>query len=315
MARSSRQHESVDDYPSLGFDFDAVDLAALGGDEAPEDPIERQDATFANVSCVVYTINSRQTIVAVICPRIYRLLSDMLPASEADEPAKEKGAERLVLINRLTQCWSDCAAIAVVEHQLQDWGMYVAAYGQQSWSRIGNELGRIRVGLQFMTNVAHLDPGAFKTHEEEFLALFFQSIATDRLTIEHKYTSALFGLPGAADHMLFEGVRSLGVEDLSRSAFMERRLAILDVAFRNIPTLLGSHLTPAGMKTLIWRCINVLVASVAMYEGAIDERRVLHRQGYRMFAGEVVRVLRRHAGDVVTENAVPGLKALSWARL
>lgn len=51
-ARSSRQQESLDDYPSLGFDFDDVDLAALGGDEAPEDPVERQDASFADVSVV-----------------------------------------------------------------------------------------------------------------------------------------------------------------------------------------------------------------------------------------------------------------------
>ncbi|BEI86232.1 hypothetical protein CcaverHIS002_0605190 [Cutaneotrichosporon cavernicola] len=301
VARSSRQQESVDDYPSLGFDFDAIDLAALGGDEAPEDPIERQDAAFAD------------TIVTVICPRIYRLLSDMLPASESEEPAKEKGAERLVFINRLTQCWSDCAAIAVVEHQRLGWDVYLARYGQQSWSRIGNELGRIRVGLQFMTNVAHTDPGAFRTHEDEFILLLFQGIVTDRLTIEHKYTSAFFALPGAMDHMLFEGVRAVGVEDLSRSAFMEKRIAILEVVFRNIPGLLSSHLTPAGMKALIWQCINVLVASIVMYEAAIDAHRVLHRQGYRVFAMEVVCALRRYARGHINENAVPGLKTLTWA--
>ncbi|BEJ17296.1 hypothetical protein CspHIS471_0606970 [Cutaneotrichosporon sp. HIS471] len=301
VARSSRQQESVDDYPSLGFDFDAIDLAALGGEEAPADPIERQDAAFAD------------TIVTVICPRIYRLLSDMLPASESEEPAKEKGVERLVFINRLTQCWSDCAAIAVVEHQRLGWDVYLARYGQQSWSRIGNELGRIRVGLQFMTNVAHTDPGAFRTHEDEFILLLFQGIVTDRLTIEHKYTSAFFALPGAMDHMLFEGVRAVGVEDLSRSAFMEKRIAILEAVFRNIPGLLSSHLTPAGMKALIWQCINVLVVSIVMYEAAIDAHRVLHRQGYRVFTMEVVCALRRYASGHINENTVPGLKALTWA--
>ncbi|GMK57328.1 hypothetical protein CspeluHIS016_0401620 [Cutaneotrichosporon spelunceum] len=301
VARSSRQQESLDDYPSLGFDFDAIDLAALGGDEAPEDPIEQQDAAFAN------------TIVTVICPRIYRLLSDMLPVSESEELAKEKGPERLVLINRLTQCWSDCAAIAVVEHQRLGWDVYLARYGQQSWSRIGNELGRVRVGLQFMTNVAQLDPGAFKAHEDEFILLLFQGIVTDRLTIEHKYTSAFFALPGAKDHMLFEGVRTVGTDELSRSAFMEKRVAILEIVFRNIPSLLSSRLTPAGMKALIWQCINVLIASIAMYEAAIGADRVLHRQGYRVFAGEVVRALRRYAGGHVNEDAVPGLKAVAWA--
>lgn len=236
----------------------------------------------------------------------------MLPASESDESAKEKGAERLVFINRLTQCWSDCCAILVVEHHKQ-WEPYLASYGKQSWSRIRNQLGRIRVGLQFMTNVAHLDPGVFKIHEDEYLQLFFQSVVTDRLTIEHKYTSALFGFPGALDHMLFEGVRALEVEDLTRSTFMEKRLAILEVVFRNIPSLLGSHLTPGDMKGRIWACINVLVASIAMYERSIDARRVLHRQGYRVFAGEVVRALLRHTGAYVNEESVPGLGAVSWA--
>lgn len=157
----------------------------------------------------------------------------MLPAvTESEEPSagERDSAERLVLINKLTQCWSDCAAIAVVEHHRQDWSAYVGPFGQQSWSRIGNELGRIRVGVQFMLNVAHLDPGAFKTHEEEFLALLFQSIVTDRLTVEHKYAAAVFALPGALDHPLFEGVRDLGVteEHLTRTGFTEKRLSILE---------------------------------------------------------------------------------------
>lgn len=232
VARTSRQQDSLDDYPSLGFDFDDVDLAALGGDEAPEDPIERLDAEFANVRVAPKCHTDAQTILTVICPRIYRLLSDMLPV-ESDESREREGAERLVLINKLTQCWVDCAAIVVVEHHLQDWSAYVGPFGQQSWSRIGNELGRVRVGLQFMLNVAHVDPGAFRTHEEEFLALYFQSIVTDRLTIEHKYAAALFALPGVLDHALFEGVRGIGVseEGLTRTAFMEKRLSILEGTF------------------------------------------------------------------------------------
>lgn len=215
QARETRQKESVDDYPSLGFDFEAIDLAALGGDEAPQDPTEAQDAEFAKI------------ILDVICPRIYRLLSDMLPpVEEHQEPAER--AERLVFINKLTKCWSDCAGIVVIEHQLMEWSAYVGPFGQQSWSRLPNDLGRIRVGLQFMLNVTHLDPGAFAKYEEEFIALLFQTIVTDRLTVEHKYASALFALPGASEHALFEGISSLEIDNMDRSAFMEKRDAILD---------------------------------------------------------------------------------------
>lgn len=30
-----------------------------------------------------------------------------------------------------------------------------------SWSRLGDDRGRLQVGLQFMLNVAKVDPGAF----------------------------------------------------------------------------------------------------------------------------------------------------------
>ncbi len=41
--------ESQDEY-SFGIDFSAVDLAALGGEAAVEDPVARQDERFAEVS-------------------------------------------------------------------------------------------------------------------------------------------------------------------------------------------------------------------------------------------------------------------------
>ncbi|KAL1413138.1 hypothetical protein Q8F55_000887 [Vanrija albida] len=307
-AREAKAVESLDDYPSLGFDFDAVDLAALGGDEVAEvDPIDRKDAEFA------------QIILNVICPRIYRLLSDMLPAVMDEAPADaqdERHVERQVFINKLTKCWSDLAGIVVVEHQLTDWSSYVGAFGQQSWSRLGNEQGRLQVGLHFMLNVARLDPGAFRTLEEEFISLLFQTIATDRLTVEHKYASAVFSLPGAADNDLFEGVAAAVPEahDFTRATFMEKRVEVLRVIFANVPHLLRNRHTPQATKTLVYRCINLLVSSLVAYEARIDARRVLHRQSYRVFASEVVAELRRLAGEFVTPATVPGLKQVAWGR-
>lgn len=52
-----------------------------------------------------------------ISPRIYRILSDLLPA-EVDGPSVTLGkeGERDVFVAKLTKCWSDCAAVVVVEH-------------------------------------------------------------------------------------------------------------------------------------------------------------------------------------------------------
>lgn len=109
-ARDLKRAES-DDYPSLGFEFDDIDLELLGGADLgdvdaqrEEDPIEKMDATFARI------------IMDVICPKIYRLLSDMLATDAGDETERERERERLVLVGKLTKCWSDCAGIVVVEH-------------------------------------------------------------------------------------------------------------------------------------------------------------------------------------------------------
>jgi hypothetical protein len=55
-----------------------------------------------------------QIIKDVICPNIYRLLSDMLPASGDGEESNDRQA----FVSKLTKCWSDCAGVVVVDHRL-----------------------------------------------------------------------------------------------------------------------------------------------------------------------------------------------------
>ena len=306
-------HESMDDFSLGGFDFDAVDLAALGalGGEVRVDPIEEADARFAAI--VRDTIN----------PKIYRLLNDMLPPVLDETEAAATRTDRQVLVSKLTKCWSDCAAVVVVEHRLLDWSSYVGPFGQQSWSRLGNEAGRLQVGLHFMLNVATLDPSAWKSQEEEFLALFFHALVADRLTIQHKYVSAVLALPGALDHALLGGVRSFLQElfgsetdaEFSRTSFFTHRPALLAAIFANIAPLLRSRHTPSELKSLVYRCINVLVSAMASTEAGIETTRVIPRESYRVFVSETVMELRRAAGEFVTPLMVPGLKALSWVKM
>ncbi|KAK4689696.1 hypothetical protein P7C73_g409, partial [Tremellales sp. Uapishka_1] len=301
-ARESKivESQSQDDYPSLGFDFDAVDLRELGGveDKQPvqEDPIEKMDLEFANL------------VLTVICPNIYRLLSDMLPSTSE---ARDFKAEKQIFISRLTKCWSDCAGVVVVEHQLLDWSSYIGSFGSQSFSRFGDELGRIQVGLHFMLNVSKLDPGSFKKYEEEYISLMFQTVVTDKITVEHKYMSAIFNMPGGMDHLLFQGLAemSFSVKDLDRGAFMQHRSAILDVIFGNIPNLLRSKWTPTSMKPFIYRCINLLVSSLLLNENSIDPEKAIHKTSYHAFAITTIQNVRRLAGEFVTPSSVPGLKA------
>jgi len=107
--------ESQDEFGSLGFDLDDTTLAQLGG-ETTVDPVQKQDELFATVSrCELGRLwLMRQVLEDVICPRIYRLLSDMLPAvSDSVTMSEEKGT----FVAKLTKCFSDCAAVLVIDHR------------------------------------------------------------------------------------------------------------------------------------------------------------------------------------------------------
>lgn len=69
------------------------------------------------------------------------------------------------------------------------------------------------------------------------------------------------------------------------------------------------------MKPLIYRCVNLLVSSLALYEGAIDGRSVLHKETYRVFCADTVRRLKNLAGEFVTPDAVPALRLITWVRV
>ncbi|WVW84898.1 hypothetical protein I302_106934 [Kwoniella bestiolae CBS 10118] len=292
-------NESLDEFGSLGIDFTDADVLALGGELGEADnELERQDEEFARI------------IEEVISPKIYRLLSDMLPPVPDDDTGKEHDADRQIFISKLTKCWSDCAAVLVVEHQKLDWSTFISPFGRQSWARLGDERGRVQVGLHFMLNVAQLDPGAFTHHEEDFTALLFQVIGTDKLTVEHKYLSALLAMPGASEHLLLAPLGSIEAleGELSRDGFMGVREEALRAIFITVPELLRSSRTPASTKSFIYRCINLFVSSLISYEKSINSTKVIHKESYRAFTDTIIRDLRRIAGDYINPMSVPGLK-------
>ncbi|WVF69022.1 hypothetical protein IAT40_003796 [Kwoniella sp. CBS 6097] len=307
LARQRREakeshSESMDEFGSLGIDFTAADVLALGGDVgAVEDPTEKLDAEFASI------------IEKVISPKIYRLLSDMLPpVPDEDVADKDHELDRQVFISKLTKCWSDCAAVLVVEHQKLDWSTFISPFGRQSWGRIGDERGRVQVGLHFMLNVAQLDPACFTDHQEDFVSLFFQVIGTDKLVVENKYFSAVLAMPGALDHPLLSNlgdIESLNIgTEMERTKFMDMRSEALKAIFATIPDLLRSSRTPASIKSFIYRCINLFVSSLISYEKSIDLTKVIHKESYHAFTSTIIRDLRRLAGEYITPLSVPGFK-------
>jgi hypothetical protein len=96
----------------------------------------------------------------------------MLPAVSDSVTISEENA---TFVAKLTKCFSDCAAVLVIDHRktvcgriivlrnadIQDWLTFIGLHGKMSWMRLGDERGRWQVGLHFMLNVVHIDPSAF----------------------------------------------------------------------------------------------------------------------------------------------------------
>lgn len=119
-----------------------------------------------------------------------------------------------------------------------------------------------------MLNVANLDPGSFDSYSEDYIALLFQSIGTDRLTIEHKYLSTLVALPDATMNPILSKLSFMQAvrRGLNRTDFMELRQEVLHVIFRSLAELLRAAETAASTKSFIYRCINLFVSSLVSYD-------------------------------------------------
>ncbi|ODN73953.1 hypothetical protein L202_07454 [Cryptococcus amylolentus CBS 6039] len=295
---SVQQQDSFDEFGSMGIDFTAADVLALGGEEAEPDPNEESDRKFVEI------------IENVISPKIYQLLSDMLPFVVDGEIDKHWPEERQLFIGKLTKCWSDCAAVLVVEHVKLDWNTFISSHGRQSWTRLGDEQGRVQVGLHFMLNVLELDPSSFTEHGDDFVALLYQSIGTDKLTIEHKYAGTILNLARASEHLLLIDVCTNNTLDKNpdRTEFMENRGQILQTLFMTCSNLLASSHTPASTKAFIYRCINTFVSSLVSYDKSINDNKVLHKESYRAFLDTTLSDLQRCAGTYFHPMSVPGLK-------
>jgi hypothetical protein len=102
------QRSESQDYGSL--ELDAVTLERLGMHNSPS---EIQDVQFAKVR-MSETRELIQMLHETIAPRLYRLMSNALPAvHEDDTPLRRR------FVKRLAQLWADCAVVMVIDHRLQ----------------------------------------------------------------------------------------------------------------------------------------------------------------------------------------------------
>ncbi|EIW67739.1 hypothetical protein TREMEDRAFT_64331 [Tremella mesenterica DSM 1558] len=170
------------------------------------------------------------------------------------EKTEKMEEERNKFLIRLSKCYSDCAAVLVIEHRRLDWSTFVGPFGRMSWSRIPDIKARINVGLHFMLNVAITDPFSFPKLKEDFISLIFTTITTDRLSVEHKYLSAVLSMPESGKGLL---------EDLPPVGMWLIVWCGGNGLVRNIAKLISKPETP---KSFLWKCLNLLVSGLVTTE-------------------------------------------------
>ncbi|SNX82129.1 uncharacterized protein MEPE_00835 [Melanopsichium pennsylvanicum] len=102
-----------------------------------------------------------------------------------------KAAEARQYVELVVDCWAGCAQV-LVTNGLREWSSYLG-FGNESWKRIDDPIGRRDVALRFLQNVISLDPTAVqrKEYEVEFLAVWIQTAVARVLSVQDVYTKSL----------------------------------------------------------------------------------------------------------------------------
>ncbi|CAO1634187.1 unnamed protein product [Sympodiomycopsis kandeliae] len=210
---TSTSHESQDSFSDLfddgDFDFADPSLDRLLANAASsadvnnpratrKDALRSKDAAFAEI------------VQHHLSPSLFRLLSNNMHPDRRDqterisltnpqEPTVGSGMEgsnrwlrqvtKCRVAELLVDCWAGCASL-LVQNGLRDWHGYLN-YGNESWKRLSDVVGRRDIGLRFLQNVAMLDPTAYLKHQSEFLQVWFQAAGALSLTVQAAYTHAL----------------------------------------------------------------------------------------------------------------------------
>jgi hypothetical protein len=97
-------------------------------------------------------------------------------------------------------------------------------------------------------------------YAEDFAAVLFQTIVTDKITVEHKYLSAVLSMPGALAYPLFEGVEEVHRfnrdHELDRGSFLDARGPILEgESIQRLRLIARSGLTSSSV---VWQYLSVI---------------------------------------------------------
>ncbi|KAF8630760.1 hypothetical protein AX17_005355 [Amanita inopinata Kibby_2008] len=227
--------ESQDEYnASFEFDFNDPNLIAALGEDANESDTPN---IKANEEKMYDAIN--ESHLYWLCWRnLAKSISQNNDGPTALTAAREK------LLDECAYCWVGCADILVRSGSKKPWSVILSPR-DEVWKKITNEALRYRVDLSIATQLLRFHPMMYSTHPDMFFEIFLESLATDRVMIEHDYLSLLLSID-SLQHPLLRGLACVekpveGDYVISVSEYSALRLPILQVIFTNLNQIIENE--------------------------------------------------------------------------
>ncbi|GAA6053760.1 hypothetical protein JCM3770_005104 [Rhodotorula araucariae] len=313
---------SQDDFGMLDdLDFNDPALNAMLGietgggnacdEQQHEDVLKTKDKAFAEL------------LKSTIAPAFFRLVSNIFVDQPGTGPTV---GDRISYAQSAVECWARCLAVAV-ENRVADWRPYLQ-YGDQSWKRLSDPVGRRDIGLFLAIQILKHDPAVYSVFADDILEIWFESIVAKRLTSQHVLLEQLLNVD--LEHMStvspvleglpFERSAATGRMEVEQLDLLDKRIEVLSTLFRNAARLVaatsaaGAHLSttqllhrPSGpSRTSLPRgaVMNLLRSMLAaMRDNLTAIREEAPRAQYSAFVKLVLAAL---SGAGATPSAGPG---------
>ncbi|GAA6014496.1 hypothetical protein JCM10207_001627 [Rhodosporidiobolus poonsookiae] len=184
LALADGNGESQDDYGMLDdLDFDDPALNALLGIETT--------GNAAGGSTAADEVRAKDKALGeLVKTRLSRAFFDLVSKIYVDSAGSGPTVtDRAAYAQYTIECWVRCIAVAV-ESQVADWRPYLQ-YGDQSWKRISDPVGRRDVGLFLIVEILKHDPAVYSLFLDDILEIWLESLVARRLTAQHDLTAFL----------------------------------------------------------------------------------------------------------------------------
>jgi hypothetical protein len=180
----------------------------------------------------------------ILRPVLYRLLSNCFGADHCPEDA---------ILLSVVECWTSLASV-LVHHRLRNWGDYLSAYGDDSWTHLRDTVQTRKFTPLFLAACIEKDVRVVSDCRVEVIGLWMSSLVerTAMMKFQHHLTEVLFN--EISQDPLLQNLpfsrESTGRFAISLKELVTRRLSLLSSLFSNMSEQL-QHMELSGNRNFL----------------------------------------------------------------